>query len=61
MRVIRERLGLKVGLDVSFDKLFDCKGIRQKFAEINSTKARETNDEASYRILNLCHVSKLNT
>jgi hypothetical protein len=36
---------LKIGLDLSFDNIYDCKGMREKAREANSTEAHTTNDE----------------
>jgi hypothetical protein len=38
---------LKVGLDVSLDNMQDWKEIREKAAEVNSTKAYIANGEIS--------------
>jgi hypothetical protein len=40
-------IALDVGLDVSFDNMPDCKGIREKAREVNSTEAYITNGENS--------------
>jgi hypothetical protein len=38
-------MALKVGLDASFDSMWDWKGIREKAGEVDSMKASITNDE----------------
>jgi hypothetical protein len=37
--------GVKIGLDVSFNNTYDCKGIQEKTGEINCTEAYITHDE----------------
>jgi hypothetical protein len=44
---------LNVGLDVSFDNMYDWKGIREKL-EIESTKAYIINDKTSIEFSNGC-------
>jgi hypothetical protein len=46
------KMGLNIGLDVLFDNMCVWKGIREKTAEVNSTKFYITNEE----ILNAHHV-----
>jgi hypothetical protein len=36
---------VNVGLDISFDNMYDCKGIQEKAGEVNSPKNYVTSDK----------------
>jgi hypothetical protein len=40
-------MAVNIGLDMSFDNMWDWKGIREKATEVNSTEAYITNDRTS--------------
>jgi hypothetical protein len=51
-------MALIVDLDISFNRMQDNEGIREKAALVNTTKAYIKNDASSLRNINWCYGSK---